>query len=202
MVSLIVAVALCSALPILGSASGDLAAGAGLATVQGQTVNQDAKAMAEFTERVNQYAALHKKIEDTLPKLSTEATPEEIDKNQRNFAQLLASARKTAKVGDVFTPAMQAVARRLMERVFQNAVSRKQLRDSVMDENPTPAQIKLAVNARYPDEVPLSTMPPEVLKGLPALPEELEYRFVGENLILLDPHAHIVVDYVTRALPR
>jgi hypothetical protein len=187
--------ALCMALPIVGSQ---------VPNPQPQTAaaSSEARVIAEFMERIDRYVALHKKIEDALPKLSNEATPEEIDKNQRAFAQLLAEARKTAKVGDVFTPPMQTVARRLMERLFANSASRRQLRDSVMDDNPNPASVKLAVNGRYPDDVPLSTMPPEVLKGLPALPEELEYRFVGETLVLLDPHAHIIVDYVTRALPR
>jgi hypothetical protein len=44
-------------------------------------------------------------------------------------------------------------------------------------------------------------MPPEVLQALPTLPEELEYRFVSEHLILLDPHAHIVADFIVDALP-
>jgi len=193
------AVALCMALPILGNVPPHESA---VPWSQSAAANSEASAIAEFMERLDLYVALHKKIENALPKLSTEATPEEIDKNQRAFAQLLAEARKTAKVGDVFTPPMQVVARRLMERLFANSASRRQLRDSVMDDNPSPASITLAVNARYPDDVPLSTMPPEVLKGLPTLPEELEYRFVGETLILLDPHAHVIVDYVTRALPR
>ena len=75
----------------------------------------------------------------------------------------------------------------------------KQLLSSIMDENP--ADIQLKVNQRYPDEVPFATMPPEVLKALPELPEELEYRFVGDDLILLDPHAHIIVDFIRNALP-
>ena len=45
-------------------------------------------------------------------------------------------------------------------------------------------------------------MPPEVLGALPALPVELEYRFVGDALILLDTHAHIVIDLVPDALPK
>jgi hypothetical protein len=61
--------------------------------------------------------------------------------------------------------------------------------------------VKLAVNGRYPDEVPMSTMPPQVLAVLPKLPVEIEYRFVGDRLILLDVHAHIVMDYIDRALP-
>jgi hypothetical protein len=34
------------------------------------------------------------------------------------------------------------------------------------------------------------------------LPPELEYRFINDNLILLDAHAHIIVDYLTGAVPR
>ena len=59
--------------------------------------------------------------------------------------------------------------------------------------------VKLNVNGRYPDEVPLSTVPPQVLQALPKLPEEIEYRFIENTLILLDPHAHTIADYVERA---
>ena len=59
--------------------------------------------------------------------------------------------------------------------------------------------MKLAVNGRYPDEVPISTVPPQVLAQLPKLPEELEYRFIQNNLILFDPHSHTIADFVERA---
>ena len=41
--------------------------------------------------------------------------------------------------------------------------------------------------------------PPQVLLTLPKLPEELEYRFIQNNLILFDSHAHIIVDYMNGA---
>ena len=41
-------------------------------------------------------------------------------------------------------------------------------------------------------------MPPQVLQALPKLPEELEYRFIGDRLILFDIHAHIIVDHDRR----
>jgi len=50
--------------------------------------------------------------------------------------------------------------------------------------------------------VPLSTVPPQVLSSLPKLPEDLEYRFIGERLILLDVHAHIIADFMENAFPR
>ena len=52
------------------------------------------------------------------------------------------------------------------------------------------------MNSRYPDTVPLTTVPPQVLQTLPKLTEDLEYRFVGDNLILLDGHAHVIVDFI------
>ena len=61
--------------------------------------------------------------------------------------------------------------------------------------------VSVTVNGRYPDNVPLTTMPPDVLKNLPPLPEDIEYRFVGRSLILLDVRAHLVVDFAPRVLP-
>ncbi len=194
---LISSAALCSAILILGN-QGAIAT---QATAPAAPVNFDAKTMAGFTAKVEQYAELHRRIAASLPKLADNSTPEEIDRHQREFGSRLAKARAGAKQGDLFSPSMQAVTRRLMERLFDNAESRRQLRNSLMDDNPV-GQVRLAVNARYPDAVPLSTMPPEVLKNLPPVPKEVEYRFVGDTLILLDPDAHIVVDFVPRALPK
>ena len=55
------------------------------------------------------------------------------------------------------------------------------------------------VNGRYPDEVPVSTMPPQILATLPRLPEELEYRFIQTDMILFDPHAHLIADFMVGA---
>jgi hypothetical protein len=65
----------------------------------------------------------------------------------------------------------------------------------------TPALPNLNVNDRYPDSVPLSTMPPQVLESLPKLDEDIEYRFIGERLVLMDAHAHIVIDFTDDVLP-
>jgi hypothetical protein len=108
-------------------------------------------------------------------------------------------ARADAAQGDIFTPQIQALVKTLIARLFAHS-DRKKLRASIMDENP--GKIRLTVNGRYPDAVPLSTMPAEVLQNLPPLPEEVEYRFVGDTLILLDSAAHIVPDFIAGALPR
>jgi hypothetical protein len=162
-------------------------------------VNADAKTMAEFTRRVEEYVALHRKLEATLTDLPTEATPKQIDDHQRALGKLIQNARATAKPGDLFTRDMRNVVRRLLARVLQGPDGR-QVKRSILDEYTGPARMQ--VNSRYPDEVPLSTVPAQVLQNLPTLPEDLEYRFVGDRLILLDSHAHIVADYVEKVFPK
>lgn len=157
------------------------------------------KAVEEFSAQVKAYAALHAKFEATLPALPKAATPQQIDFNQRELGRLIRQARAKAKQGDIFTPTMQAYVRQQLNKVFTGPEGAARLA-SVMDENPVGT--KVVVNDRYPDKIPLSTMPPEVLQVLPKMPEELEYRFVGDSLVILDPHAHLIVDYVTAVLPK
>jgi hypothetical protein len=163
-----------------------------------QRVNPDAKVLADFQKRVQDYVALHKKLEASLPDLPEEATPQQIDQHQRGLGKLMQQARANARPGDLLTPAMQQQVRHLMRQVFQGTKG-KQLLGTIFDENPV--DVTVQVNGRYPDTVPLSTVPPQVLQNLPTLPEDLEYRFVGRRLILLDTHAHTIADYMDRALP-
>ena len=164
-----------------------------------QPVNADAKAMAGFLDRVNSYAAMHQKLENTLPRLSKESTPEQIDTHQRALGKLIQDARRDANPGDLFTPDSQALIKQLMAKVV-NGPDGSAIKASIMDENPGVPGLK--VNDRYPDTVPVSTVPPRVLEGLPKLPEEMEFRFVGNDLILLDTHAHIIADFVRNAFPQ
>jgi hypothetical protein len=163
-----------------------------------QPVNPDAQALAAFLDRVNEYVKLHKKLEDSLPHLPKEATPQQIDKNQRALGQMIHDARKDAKRGDLFTPESQVVIKKLLAKVF-GGPDGAALKASIMDENP--GVPKIVVNERYPDAVPLSTIPPQVLEGLPKLPEEMEFRFVGNTLVLMDVHAHIIADFIPDAFP-
>jgi hypothetical protein len=161
-------------------------------------VNPQAQTMAAFEKRVAEYVALHRKLEATLPNLPKEATPQQIDEHQRALGKLIQQARASAKPGDLFTPAMRKIVRGLLGKVFRGPGGR-QVKASILDEYTENAPVQ--VNSRYPDAVPLSTVPPQVLQNLPTLPEDLEYRFVGDRLILLDAHAHIIADYVEKVFP-
>ena len=155
--------------------------------------------VAEFNRRVKDYVALREQLAGTLKDVPDRATPRQIDAHQRALLALVSKARPDAKAGDIFVPEMQAFVRGLMKRVLDGPNGAK-VRGSLMDENPVGAKVE--VNGRYPDAVPMSTMPPDVLAALPALPEDLEYRFVGDRLILLDVKAHLIIDYVSGAMTR
>lgn len=158
----------------------------------------ESRAYVEFRKRIDAYLEVHRRAQGKAPRRSTEATPEAIDRHQRALAALIQKDRAAARRGDIFTPEAEAAMKAVLRRVF-GGPDGKQLKASIMDENPGP--VKVTVNGRYPDEVPLSTVPPQVLASLPKLPKEIEYRFVGDTLVLLDVQAHIVIDFIDKALP-
>jgi len=170
--------------------------------VVGPLTPADAQALATMIDRLKDYVDLHTRIERSLPELPKEATPQQIDENQRGLEKLVREARATAKPGDIFTPEARPVIKRLLASVF-GGPDGMQLKASIMDESQAaPSAAKLTVNGRYPDTVPLTTVPPQVLQTLPKLTEDLEYRFIGDSLILLDVHAHVIADFIEDVLPK
>lgn len=151
---------------------------------------------AEFKKRVEAYGTVSKGLAGKLPKLLKDATPQQIDQEQRAFEKLIVAVRADAKPGDLFIPEMQVYIRTLLAEVFAGPLGVSE-RDAVHDE---PHPVRPVINKRYPDEVPLATMPPKLLANLPTLPDQLEYRFVHNDLILLDVHAHIILDFVEGAM--
>ena len=120
-------------------------------------VNPDAQVIVDFNKRINAYVELHKKLEATLPTLPKEATPQQIDVHERALAKLVQAARADAKPGDLFSPGMQVIVRRILGQVFRGPDGR-QIKNSILDESGERAVVKLTINGRYPDEVPISTV--------------------------------------------
>jgi hypothetical protein len=170
--------------------------------VVGPLSPEDAQALATMNDRLRGYIDQHLDIEKDLPKLPDDATPQQIDQRQRELERRMREARAGAKPGDLFTAEARPVILRLLAQVFKGEDGR-QLKASIMDENPTDlGTYTLAVNARYPDTVPVTTVPVDVLQTLPKLSEDLEYRFIGDALILFDVHAHLIADYIEHAIPK
>ena len=161
--------------------------------------NPDAAAIADFQRAVKDYAALHQQLESTLNPLPEKPTPQQVGEHQRGLERLLGRARADAKAGDIFSTPIRAYFRRQIARVLEGPSGQAVL-DSILDEDTR--AVRLRINSRYPSNIPVSNVPPQILLVLPRLPEELEYRFVGARLVLLDVHSFTIVDFIDRALSR
>src|SRR5688572_9246305 len=75
---------------------------------QQAAVGPDSEALAEYKDRLDRYVAIHQKLEKSLPPLPEEATAQQLTDRQQALMKQIVANRKDAKVGDVFTPAMQA----------------------------------------------------------------------------------------------
>jgi hypothetical protein len=162
-------------------------------------VNAQAAALKEFVDRAEKYAELHRKLEAELPSLSREASPEAIIAHQHALAEKIRAARAEARPGDILVEPARRQLRGLL--VAQLTGKRgAEARAAILEDRPAVLP-RLAVNAAYPTDVPVSTVPPKVLLSLPRLPDELEYRFIGRDLILRDTHADLIVDLMRAAIP-
>jgi hypothetical protein len=116
------------------------------------------------------------------------------------LAEQIKIARANAKPGDIFTPETQRVFERLVSSTFKSdeGVENKTV---LKEDRPPAAKIPLQVNGEYPKGQPLSTVPPDLLRTLPPLPEAVQYRFAGKHLILYCTRGNLIVDYMLNAIP-
>ncbi len=166
---------------------------------QGNLSARDKQVAAGFEARVKQYVKLREGLEDKLPKLSQDATPEQIEKHKIAFQEVVRSARSGAKQGTIFTPEAAKYIRATIKREFRGA-ERQELRKTVLSEADTKA-IPLRVNYPYPESEELLEMPPTLLLKLPQLPKQVKYRFVGRNMLLVDRENGLIIDYMLDAVP-
>ena len=161
--------------------------------------NADAQLLIDFRTRIEQYMALHNKLKKESPPLKETKDPSQIKASQDVLAMKIREARKMAKQGDIFTPEIRQLFRRLMYPETKGAAG-AETKAAITEEAHETKQVVLKVNADYPDGTPLMTVPPNILAALPKLPEDLEYRFVNRSMILLDTHANLIVDFVPKAI--
>lgn len=162
-------------------------------------VNPDARVLAEFQKRVEEYVDLRDKLEDKGPAIKETKEPAHIRAAQDALAQNIRAARKAARPGDIFTPDTRALFRRLMYPELKGRAG-TEAKQVIKEDAPAPASVAFKVNAKYPEDEPLPTVPPKLLAALPKLPEGLEYRIVGKNLILRDADSNLIVDFIPNAI--
>jgi hypothetical protein len=159
--------------------------------------NPDAMILADFQKRIDTYMDLHKRIEKESPPLKETKEPYKIQASQEVMARKIQEARKSAKPGEIFTPEIRQLFRRLM---YPETKGQEGSETKAAIKDDAPKGVPMRVNAKYPDAAPLPTVPPNLLAALPRLPEDLEYRFINKDLILRDVHANVIVDYIQNAI--
>jgi hypothetical protein len=147
----------------------------------------------EFTKLVSAYAELRAKAQANAPELKVTDDPAEIQRAELVLASGIRSARAGARRGDIFTREISAAFRRVLA-----AEMNPRTWAAIMDDNPQ--SFEHEINGVYPKGRTLSTMPPNILAKLPALPPGLEYRFLGRSLVLHDTAANIIIDRLPRAI--
>ncbi len=180
-----------------------LASAGGLAgqdAASNKRLADDAAGFKQFMSGVEEYLKLHKAVEKQLPALKNkEELPEMIVAHQQAMARKIREARPHARPGDIFTHASREAFRHVIRSVFEDpetATARATLR-----QRDRVKEVRLHVNGIYPDAIAETTFPPTLLQKLPALPDELVYRIVGRDLVLVDRRANLVVDLLHEALP-
>ena len=159
----------------------------------------DGKAFAEFLSQVQAYVNLHKSVQSSLPALKSSALPEMITAHQQALARKIREARPHAKRGDIFTEASRKAFREAVGAEFQGPHGHG-ARTTIRQGEPLKTT-HLHVNEPYPDGVPFTTVPPTLLLKFPKLPEQVAYRIVVRDLILLDVEANLVIDRIPDIFP-
>ena len=156
--------------------------------------------LRDFNHRVDQYVRLHRRLARALPWEHLSGDFEDMVIAVDALHTSIVDARPNARAGAIFTP---AISHLLVAR----------LDDAIAKQNLTRADVWVAMQLWDPSGLPAPTVNgrfppirhvrawPALFAALPALPPELQYRFVGRDLVLLDVHADLVVDIVTDALP-
>ena len=148
------------------------------------------EAIKDFNDRVKDYLKVHKKAAESLPALTGNEDPVTVAAHRMALAQAIRVRRSAARRGDLFDARVvpTIVARVRAELQGPEArPARKVIREGNPDYDPEGyVPVPMRVNADYPLRAPVSTVPASVLLVLPPVPEALDYRFVGRDLILRD----------------
>lgn len=159
------------------------------------TVAVDGLIVADFTARVAAYAELRKSLEEGLPKLEVTSVHSEIRRAEEALARRIRLAREGARQGSIFTPAINAAFKQLLASVMTPGICA-----AIFDDSPDANAIDYRTNRSYPRDEPLSTVPPSILGVLPALPDDVQYRFIRRSLILYDTRPNLILDRIPNAV--
>lgn len=160
-------------------------------------VNAQGSATLEFLKRIQVYLKVHNEAESKVPNLKQTDDPAKISEREAALAKTIQTLRAGAKIGDIFAPEYQPYFIKIVQDDF--ATRSADARKAIIVE--LPKNMKVDINTVYPTTLPLATFPAALLRKLPDLPPELEYRLVARSLILRDVKANLIVDILRDVVP-
>jgi hypothetical protein len=156
---------------------------------------EDLVATQDFQRNVAEYVVLHQLLEREVPPVLVTPDIEQIQRAVRALGMRLKAARIMARQGDIITPEVARMFRRRIATCLTPEEWKAIFDDQQRDEADQPVQPPgLRVNMEWPEGVPFEYVPPQLLRSLPPLPQELQYRIIGRSLVLWDHHANLIVD--------
>lgn len=150
-----------------------------------------------FLDRVAAYIELRDKVDNGIPKLKETSDPKKIAEREKALGDALIKARMGAKPGDVFAPEFKP----MLVKIIKDDFAKRTLAERKALIVELPKGVNFGINLQYPTTIPLATFPPNLLLVLPELPNDIEYRIVFRNLILLDVRGNYVIDMVPDIFP-
>lgn len=153
--------------------------------------------MELFQQRLAGYLAIKAEVGKGIEPLRPLPSAAEVARRQNRHAAAVQEARSGAGTARLVPDAAASQIRSTLQAFFASQGNSE-------SEHPIdllPSGHPPVVNGRYFSYVPLSTIPPQLLAGLPVLPDLLQYRFHGDYLLLLDAELSLVLDIVPDALP-
>jgi hypothetical protein len=156
--------------------------------------------VAAFVNATRDYAVMHRRLEREIGSIELNTPIETINRLIQELATAIRAERPNAVRGELFTPDLAEELRfRVSEALRASDFTAADVRDAARVDGIDYGRVRLSVNATFP-WVLGTAMFPCVLDVLPPLPPELQYRIVGNDLVLIDVHASLIVDVLPNVL--
>lgn len=165
-----------------------------------QTPDPGAQAVQAFERATRDYVQMHRRLESQIGAIQLNSTVAEVNRTIQELAAAIRAERLGATQGDFFTPALATELRaRINSALRDNGFTPGDVRQNERLEAIEADTGALRVNGTFP-WVLATAMFPCVIAALPPLSAELQYRIVGDMLVLIDVHASLILDLLPHAL--
>ena len=171
-----------------------LSIGTTAAVTLAQSVTPVSPEVAAFTTATRHYVDMHRRLEQLVGPITLNSSVESINRSMKALATAIRAERPDARPGDLFTPALGRELRATVGgALLEHGLSATAVRTNELLAGIDPTTVHLRVNGTFPWGLGVSMLPC-VIEALPPLPTELQYRIVGNDLVLIDVHASLIVD--------